>query len=142
MASNLAMRPTKRCELEKFLVTSNSAANLHNTLDIEQAMSSWASLPAELRLMVLSHLIDDDTKAPYTNSLLATVCREWQWFFEKRNFRELVLSQRHLNDFDRLLKRKHSYRLAYVKKLRFKVLLDKYDCDSCQTGEDEPTIRR
>lgn len=129
-------------------------------------MASWNTIPTELRLAILDIVFLDCTnddvlwnskrlgsymnkkpgrirhKSSRIKSLLSTVCREWQKYFEKRNFRDLVLTQTDLWPFLTMMKQTPTYRLAYVKRIHFKILLEEYDCTSCMTKEEEFTIQR
>jgi hypothetical protein len=66
---------------------------------------SWASLPAEIRLMILEAIAQQ--KHPGWASL-AAVCREWQLVIEKRNFHQLTLGLSCLDDFERLVVRQRT----------------------------------
>jgi hypothetical protein len=129
-------------------------------------MASWNTIPAELRLAILDIVFlactNDDVlwnsrrlgsyrnpkpgrrqrKSSRIKSQLSTVCREWQQYFEKWNFHDLVLTQSDLWSFLSMMKQTPMYRLAYVKRIHFKVLLEEYDCNSCMTKEEEFTIQR
>ncbi|KAK3365884.1 hypothetical protein B0T24DRAFT_670050 [Lasiosphaeria ovina] len=86
-------------------------------------MALWAVLPAELRLMILKIVADDftfrsDKKA---RAGYATVCQEWQYFFEPFNFEHLRAMRRQ----------------TYVKAISFRVKLDNYTCKTCRLEETQ-----
>lgn len=60
---------------------------------------AWASLPAEIRLMILETIATQ--KHPSWASF-ASVCREWQHVLEKINFHKVKLGVLCLDDFDRV----------------------------------------
>jgi hypothetical protein len=109
--------------------------------------TSWASLPVEVRQNILS-LVGlptyekryDDLGSPKV-ALFATVCREWQVFFEARTFRRLVLDDDSLSEFDAIVRR-HDFRLGYIRKLWLRIQLAEYECPDCDVAEDEATQRR
>lgn len=98
--------------------------------------TSWASLPAEVRQMILSLVLGSPKVARF-----ATVCLEWQVFFETCSFRRLVLDLGSLGEFDAIVRR-HDARLGYIRKLWLRVQLSKYECPDCDEPEDEAPQRR
>lgn len=93
--------------------------------------TSWISLPIEVRQMILS-LVGLPISGGRYNSLgsvkvarFATVCLEWQVFFEACTFRRLVLDPDSLSEFDAIIRR-HDTRLGYVLKLWLRIRLSKY----------------
>ncbi|KAH7359320.1 hypothetical protein B0T11DRAFT_286151 [Plectosphaerella cucumerina] len=160
-ANNLSV-PASRHTLLVFSVTVTALRS--QTIPVD--MASWNTIPTELRLAILDIVFfactNDDVlwnskrlgsymnpkpgrrrhKSSRIKSLLSTVCREWQQYFEKRNFHDLVLTQSDLWSFLTMIKQTPMYRLAYVKRIHFKVLLEEYDCNSCMTKEEESTIQR
>lgn len=109
--------------------------------------TSWASLPVEIRQIILD-LVDsplsrtrDDRLGSPKLARFATVCWEWQAFFEARTFRRLVLDPDSLEDFGAIIRR-HDSRLGYIRKLWLRVRLAKYECPQCAEPEDNPTQHR
>ncbi|KAL7796100.1 hypothetical protein V8C37DRAFT_414399 [Trichoderma ceciliae] len=107
-------------------------------------VTSWASLPVEVRQMILS-LVGLPISGRQCNGLgspkvarFATVCREWQVFFETCTFRRLVLDHNSLGEFDAIVRRNDT-RLGYIRKLWLRVRLSKYECPDCDEPEDEAT---
>lgn len=82
----------------------------------------WASLAVEVRQMILN-LVGlpisgrryDGLGSPKA-ARFATVCWEWQVFFETCTFRRLVLDPQSLGEFDAIVRR-HDTRLRYIRKL-------------------------
>ncbi|TFB02950.1 hypothetical protein CCMA1212_005177 [Trichoderma ghanense] len=72
---------------------------------------------------------------------LATVCREWQAFFETRTFRRLVLHPDSLAEFEAIMRR-HDARLGYIRRLWLRIQLSVYECPDCDESEDEATQHR
>ncbi|KAK2593609.1 hypothetical protein QQS21_008697 [Conoideocrella luteorostrata] len=64
------------------------------------AMKNWEHLPPEIRLMILEATTEQ--KSPGWSSL-ASVCKEWQAFIEKKNFRSLRLQVPCLDEFQRIV---------------------------------------
>ncbi|KAL7905134.1 hypothetical protein GGI35DRAFT_461882 [Trichoderma velutinum] len=103
--------------------------------------TSWASLPAEIRQIILSLVGLPISGRRYKVARFATVCREWQVFFEARLFRRLVLDSDSLSEFGAVIKR-DDIRLAYIRKLWLRVQLPKYECPDCDKPEHKATQRR
>ncbi|KAH7328036.1 hypothetical protein B0I35DRAFT_506579 [Stachybotrys elegans] len=107
---------------------------------------SWASLPSEVRQTILG-LVSSSVSEKHHNSLdqkaatLATVCWEWQSFFEALIFRRLVVDPDSLGDFDVIIRRR-DIRLGYIRKLWLRVQLSSYECPRCDEPEDEATQLR
>ncbi|KAI5468192.1 hypothetical protein BGZ63DRAFT_431803 [Mariannaea sp. PMI_226] len=117
-------------------------------MDASTTRLSWGSLPQEIRLLILECVIIPEHKPAEATPLqqfrrassLATVSREWQWFFEKHNFRRLVLHESDLPAFAKVVRRKNTTRLNYITHLWLHVELATYDCRSCSKPEDVITI--
>jgi len=63
----------------------------------------WTSLPPELRLQILEAVAksyEHRLSTPFRRASYATVCREWQAFFEAENFRYLVLNPKRVHELD------------------------------------------
>ncbi|KPM38835.1 hypothetical protein AK830_g7741 [Neonectria ditissima] len=106
--------------------------------------TSWASLPVEVRQMIL-RLVGLPISEKQSSGLgspkvarFATVCWEWQKFFETCTFRRLVLDPDSLDKFDAIVRRQDT-RLGYIRKLWLRVRLLKYECPDCDKLEDEAT---
>lgn len=113
-------------------------------MDAFPARSSWHSLPAELRLSILSFTIVDASIDASTNpfpkaSTLATVSREWQYFFEKETFRHLALTTFGLRKFTAVIMR-NTVRLNYLRNLRLQIQLMKYTEPMCNKPESAENI--
>lgn len=88
----------------------------------------WLSLPAEIRLMILDFFTRQ--KSPGWASY-AAVCKEWQFFIEKRNFHRLKLQGSCLDEFNRIVIRQR----YLVHHIRLDIRLPKYSCRSCENTE-------
>lgn len=125
---------------------STDAAQVESPSLITRA-TSWASLPVEVRQMILSLMGSPNSGARYDSrgskkvAPLATVCWEWQVFFEACTFRRLVLDAESLSEFDAIVRR-HDARLGYIRKLWLRVQLSKYECPDCDVPEDKATQHR
>ncbi|KAK4449883.1 hypothetical protein QBC34DRAFT_494293 [Podospora aff. communis PSN243] len=124
---------------------------------------SWSRLPVELRLMTLEFLKpaiyllhrapihrfpgpEDyaDTfrpQDPYVWARYASVCRDWQYFFEPMTFRDILLDQDRIADFDRFASRVPERR-SYIVNIHLRVKLPDYDCSTCQLEEDEESRKK
>lgn len=97
--------------------------------------SGWTKLPAELRLQVLEEvdlLVDHEPRTK--RSALATVCSEWQAFFERSSFRRLQLSSD--EDIRSLGLIVQNGRQSYVKSIWLHVSLQRHSNSRspCNTG--------
>ncbi|EXJ84734.1 hypothetical protein A1O3_05405 [Capronia epimyces CBS 606.96] len=88
--------------------------------------SGWASLPPEIRILILRVLIQDGCKL----SRLATVSREWQTELEKYNFARIKGTPSRLVDFGSMIHRNR----ALVNYIWFCLEVDGYDCTTCAPG--------
>lgn len=88
----------------------------------------WLSLPAEIRLMILDFFTRQ--KSPGWASY-AAVCKESQFFIEKRNFHRLKLQGSCLDEFNRIVIRQR----YLVHHIRLDIRLPKYSCRSCENTE-------
>ncbi|KAI2469933.1 hypothetical protein F4781DRAFT_200186 [Annulohypoxylon bovei var. microspora] len=102
-------------------------------------MAVWNDLPAELRLAIYEYLAyqDDDLSKtqyqhlPRTNHSLSTyaaVSREFQAFFEERTFKQLILRQSDLAEFEKILV---PHRRRWLRRLWLRIELRRYSCRSC-----------
>lgn len=106
----------------------------------------WASLPAEVRQLILGFVCLPKS-GEQCNILgypkvarFASVCLEWQAFFEARTFRRLVLNPGSVDEFNAIIKR-DDIRLAYIQKLWLRIELLEYECPKCDVAEDGPALR-
>ncbi|KAL6876948.1 hypothetical protein J3F83DRAFT_727606 [Trichoderma novae-zelandiae] len=138
--------------MQKYSLSTMSPAAMYVAADPVQVdspssiikVTSWATLPVEVRQRILS-LVRLPVSGRRDNGLcslkmarFATVCREWQVFYETCTFRRLVLDPDSLGEFDAIIKR-HDTRLGYIRKLWLRVQLSKYECPDCDEPEDEAT---
>ncbi|KAF4472974.1 F-box domain-containing [Fusarium albosuccineum] len=101
-------------------------------------MLPWHSLPAEVRMLTLGQVICVSTRvAPY-----ASVCRDWQCFFEKHTFQQLVLDTPALSTFAKFVKGNKAHRLSYIKHVILRIQLSNYSCLTCSKPEDATAITR
>ena len=82
---------------ESYGATGSHGAEPSNPTEARNA--SWTSLPAEIRLMILEAIARQKHQSCAS---LATVCQEWQFFFEKQNFRRLRIGTFCLHEFQRI----------------------------------------
>lgn len=101
----------------------------------------WDSLPVEIRHEILSLVGLPWMGRRYKVAKFATVCRDWQVFFETCLFRRLVLDSNSLSEFDAIIRR-HDIRLAYIQKLWLRIQLPSYGCSDCDRPENGATQRR
>jgi hypothetical protein len=82
-------------------------------------MELWGKLPAEIRLIILDMVAKDhSTKSePYACAAYASVCQEWQDFWEKETFQQLILDPERLLDLDRVVHRKNQRRIDRIEHL-------------------------
>ncbi|RFN50636.1 hypothetical protein FIE12Z_5080 [Fusarium flagelliforme] len=104
--------------------------------------SSWKSLPPEIRLLVLEYIIPRYGLEETTivrgfppASLLATVCKEWQGFFEKETFLKMDLEATDLYTFSRTILGENVIRLNYMTRVVLTIKLATYTW--LITGEPE-----
>lgn len=99
--------------------------------------TSWSKLVPDIRRMVLEYVLANTDRKGST-AHLATVCRDWQHFFEAKHFRRLVLEQESLPRFADVIKVNRA-RLAYIQHIWLRIDLPKYDCTSCGKAEKNQT---
>ncbi|KAL6691535.1 hypothetical protein J3F84DRAFT_403531 [Trichoderma pleuroticola] len=61
------------------------------------SMAKWTDLPLELKHQVFEVILS--TRPKPSTAVYASVCREWQHFFEEKPFQKLVLNYSCLDDF-------------------------------------------
>lgn len=117
---------------------------------------SWSSLPAEMHQRIFSYLRDSKMR-PYrppcyhgirpqgagrpsrlVQSGYAVVNRDWQWYFEARNFQNLILGHEDTVDFYRIVR--EAGRGHLVRRIWLRVELPRYGCDRCSKPEDEEEV--
>ncbi|RSL81075.1 hypothetical protein CEP51_006119 [Fusarium floridanum] len=94
---------------------------------------SWCLLFLEIRLLILECIFPKnghvetivDRGFPKASSL-ATVCREWRYFFEKETFRRLAITSSDIAEFSRAVSGENSVRLNYISRLRYYIRLAQY----------------
>jgi hypothetical protein len=88
----------------------------------------WMSLPAEIRLMILEAI----TQQKYPGwASLASVCKEWQLFIEKRNFHQLRVQVPCLGAFERII----VPRRELVRHIWLDIELPRFTCWNCKRDE-------
>ena len=90
----------------------------------------WASLPLEIRLLVLG--VISTQKSPGWGSL-ASVCKEWQYAIEKENFYRLTLRISCLEEFQHIAVRQREL----IRHIEFNIELRRYTCRCCEWPESE-----
>lgn len=88
----------------------------------------WAALPPEIRLMILD--VISTQKSPGWASL-ASVCKEWQYVFEKENFHRLTLQLSCLDEFEQVAIRQRKL----IRHVQFNIELRRYTCRCCEWPE-------
>ncbi|TPX08927.1 uncharacterized protein E0L32_009631 [Thyridium curvatum] len=113
----------------------------------ERTVVPWTRLPPEIRLMVLEQVRESAKgqlasrgKRTYEMSIYATVCREWQSFFEKENFKRLILHQSDIFLFGAFTHGQQQRR-AWIEWIWLRIELPQYDCKKCQKAETLDEIR-
>lgn len=105
-------------------------------------MAHWMNLPPEIRCMILKLVVEDytfDSDQPYCRAGYASVCKEWQPVFEKRNFRRIVVDQERIFSLKQIIT---SQRQNYLEHMFLRVRLSEYDCTVCQSKADDETIQK
>lgn len=89
-------------------------------------MANFPSLPVEIVREILHLVIETDAESAWQ---YATVCHEWQYYFEEKTFSSLRVSS---TDMEKLRHYLTPVRQSYVRELTFKVILpdlDDYNVD-------------
>ncbi|KAK2590068.1 hypothetical protein QQS21_012256 [Conoideocrella luteorostrata] len=105
-----------------------------------QVHASWLDLPPEMRIEILN-LVSQDSQH-HQLSLYATVCSEWQYFFETITFRHLLVDSTALEDFSRIMSGKNARRTGNLRHMLFLIVLPRYSCPSCHELESRFEIYR
>ncbi|KAH6604783.1 hypothetical protein Trco_006490 [Trichoderma cornu-damae] len=92
--------------------------------------ASWHTLPFEIRDIILGLICSNTNRR--TTSRFASVSREWQMYFEPILFRRLVLGQRCIRDFGRIVRQ---HRRSMVEHIWLRVELFEYNCPRCECPE-------
>lgn len=87
--------------------------------------TSWTSLPAEIRLIILELVAHQ--KHPGWASL-ASVCREWQVILEKSNYRKLKVPSSRLGEFKSMVP---PHKRQLVRHIWFDIELRRYSTRCC-----------
>ncbi|KJK86663.1 hypothetical protein H633G_09482 [Metarhizium anisopliae BRIP 53284] len=112
--------------------------------DGPQTYATWLDLPPELRFEILNLVSQGDGndrldfyggERPDRLASYATVCSEWQSFFEKMTFRHLLVDDTAVQEFARIMSGKNARRTTYVRHLLFLIVLPGYSCPSCHKLE-------
>ena len=101
-------------------------------------MTRWAHLPLEIQLIVLEMLARDpsDSNTGSRKAHLAsyaTVSKEWQSLFERRNFYKLTLDSSCLDDFENIVRRQR----GLIKYIWLRIRLRTYGCPDCKKLEGQ-----
>lgn len=110
-------------------------------------LHAWRHLPWIVQHQILRELANDYNRHlpqhKRHRAAYAAVCLEWQAFFEAStaNFGKLVLQESALDEFGRIIQRRH-YKMPYLRHIWLRVVLQKYGCDHCQDPETEAEITR
>jgi hypothetical protein len=95
----------------------------------QSSINYWEHLPLELRIMIFKMVLDPPVeRTQYIQSACATVCREWNYFFERETFNHLILHQLDVAEFCRIVQ---GQRKTFVKRIWLRLELPEYDCESC-----------
>ncbi|KAL7914669.1 hypothetical protein GGI35DRAFT_154254 [Trichoderma velutinum] len=93
-------------------------------------MATWYSLPIEIQTIILKLLQSNGDSG--TTSNYAAVSKEWQLYFERFNFRRLILNQSCIPEFGRAVRQ---HRRGMVKHVWLRVELAPYLCPACRWPE-------
>ncbi|KAK4236892.1 hypothetical protein C8A03DRAFT_16520 [Achaetomium macrosporum] len=97
--------------------------------------SSWASLPVEIRDMILEEISRQKHRGWAS---CAAVCKEWQVFIERKNFCRLTLRASCLEELEHMVIRQRDL----VQHICLNVELPRYTCYCCQrTGTWSSVLR-
>ncbi len=79
--------------------------------------------------MVFKMVLDPPVEGTkYIQSAYATVCREWNNFFERETFNHLILHQSDVPELGSIVQ---GQRKTFVKRIWLRLELPEYDCESC-----------
>ncbi|CAH0037148.1 unnamed protein product [Clonostachys rhizophaga] len=115
-------------------------------------VASWCRLPAEIQAMILGEIVAEadatlkvdqasvSAKPNQGIGRLASVCRDWQGFFERHTFKRLLLIESNLSGFEQVILSR-PVRLTYIQNLLLRIKLSVYNCKACEQPEDASTIK-
>lgn len=113
---------------------------------------SWYSLPTELRLLILGHLVVEESR-PYqspesrqrerksttapqgTYMEYAVVSQEWQFYFEPQVFKRLIIDHTDIEELGRLISQSNKGHM--LRWIWLRIQLPKYGCSKCRKKETE-----
>ena len=111
---------------------------------IDHPKKSWVDLPLELQSSILKAVSENHCQSfgrrAYSLSPFASVCLDWQFFFEKITFGRLTFDDSMLKEFDEMVQGQNKIRLTYIKHIWLQIKLPKYTCAACFEPEDALTI--
>lgn len=95
--------------------------------------------------MIFDEIYYDPNRLPEHHVLAkcASICSDWQDYFEGLTFARLILTQSCLPNLRNVFRgegKEHRQEITSILWLR--TILDNYDCNVCQMAEDEETIER
>ncbi|KAF2135930.1 uncharacterized protein K452DRAFT_280763 [Aplosporella prunicola CBS 121167] len=99
---------------------------------------SWGDLPAELRLLILEE-VGKLEHQKHELASYATVSREWQYFFERKNFEYLAISQHDVSKFGKIVQKQ---RRSLVRWIWLRLRIPRYNCERCDKPESLEEIQR
>lgn len=112
-----------------------SCGRMLRSAEKARASSSWASLPAEIRLMILGEISRQKHRGWAS---CATVCKEWQVFLEPKNFHRLQLQASCLEELEYMATRQ-SHLVQYI---CLDIELPRYTCRCCRQPESRSWTSR
>lgn len=114
--------------------------------------TSWFRLPGEIQLMVWEAIIAQSKTYPkptlpssaqatgnHSIGRLASVCQDWQEFFERHTFQRLALAQDHLPMLQEVVERR-AVRLTYIRNISLRLRLPEYRSTDSHRPEEQTTI--
>ncbi|KAH7248679.1 uncharacterized protein BKA55DRAFT_540104 [Fusarium redolens] len=97
-------------------------------------MPRFHSLPPEIQDMILQEVSREPSTAPY-----AVVCKAWQDFFERKNFKSLAINQRDLPCLSRIVTPR---RQGFVKQIWYRIFLPNHTTRTLKTFEKPRVLWR
>lgn len=97
--------------------------------------TSWTSLPVEIRLTILEEISPHKHRGWHP---LAAVCKEWQIFVERKNFRRLKLQASYLEELEYIVIRQRDL----VQYIWLNIELSRYTCQCCQRAKSMSWLSR
>lgn len=118
---------------------------------------SWTACPTEIRQEILEYLRDFKCRLydepdvrrqrreakTASQSTYASVCREWNHFFEAANFHRLIINQDDIDTFGKLMVkgREQHPRAVDLRWIWLRLDLPTYDCTRCGEPESPKEVR-